>query len=233
MNDENVHKRVAPAYVRFSVFEKYLEYVAKNGLPDGVAIKTEVLPDYSESVRQPLLASLRFLGLTTNDNMPTNLLRFLATGNAKEKKEIYSSLLFEKYNFIYNKYGLIAVEPKTLKLEFQKLGIKGSTVQKGISFYQELVKRAGVEMDDSNLARQPQGADSTNGRGQAVSLPSNGAFHHTNGEVKTITVGNAGTLTLAVDLNILDLEGDDRDFVFGLIDQIKQYQNQQSGHPKN
>lgn len=46
---------------------------------------------------------------------------------------------------------------------------------------------------------------------------------NSNGTKKTIQLHKGGSVTLSVDLNIMELKGKDREFVFELIDKLDQY----------
>lgn len=215
-------KRGAPAYVRFFVFEKLLDHLAVHGSTD-VPIDPEKIEGLTSSVKQPLLPSLRYLGLITSANRPTSQLLRLAMTPKSERAEFYAILIMDCYPFIVEKYpSFKGINNKVLQREFEHLGFKGSTVQKGVSFFLELAKKANVSLDplsfhelehtneEGSLSQAPRESDSVDS-------------YVVRSDTKKVILKTGGFIKLTVDTDWMSLAVEDREFIFSLIDQLNEY----------
>ncbi|MBS1786099.1 MAG: DUF5343 domain-containing protein [Acidobacteria bacterium] len=210
-------KPIAPAYAPFPSLDRYIDYVVQNGVPE--IVDTNVLTELGESVRAHLLTGLRYLGMVAADRRPTELLRRFAQATEYERKMLYQEVLINSYAFILDEFPeLRGLTHDILVSKFESLGIQGSTVKKCISFFLELSRQVGWQMEKNEKLQR------TGNREQVSKWTVTPTARH-EGEIKTISLKSAGSLTLALNVNLLELRGEDRTFVFSLIDQLQDYED--------
>lgn len=219
-------KKNPVAYVPFKTFLAAVEGLER-GIPHQV--DTSVWPTYSGAIKSQLLGSFKFLGLIDDAGRPMPELKNLVEDKAN-RKAILRKILESRYSKVVG-VGLAKMTPRQFEDLMREYGMEGSTHQKVVSFFIKAAKYAELPMAPllGKKARSPtrkrkSGGEETNGN--RVEQPDNqempGAA--TNGRSKTVTLKSGGQLTLILSVNVFDLSSNDREFVFGMIDKLQNYE---------
>lgn len=131
-----------PPYVSFTTFLNALNTFAEQGVP--AQIDRSVLGKFSGGVQRHIIASLRFMGFTDEDNRPTEKLRLYAKADKVGRKEILSEILHERYA------EQIAIlndgTHQQLNSSFDDVKVKPSVKTKCITFFLKAAKEAGFKI---------------------------------------------------------------------------------------
>lgn len=142
MNDEV--KRTTPPYTTFKSFTNLIEGLKETGVPTHIS---RSIVKGSNSGKAMMTASLKSLGLITEDLRATDKLRKLVGSEGEEYKEILSSLLQSAYPFLFD--GSIDLQSTTTDIvakKFQEAGASGSTISKCMAFFIAAAKESGMEV---------------------------------------------------------------------------------------
>lgn len=231
-------KQAIPPYLSHKTFTNFIEGLRK-GVP--ARIDRSVIGSLSGTAQAHLLQTLRYLNLIDADSEPTAALNQLATAQDAEKQRIVKELLIASYPFVFNSgVDLEKCTGKQFEELFAKTGASGDTLRKTLTFFMAMAKDGGIKLSPFIGKRAPRsrsatprargaaaGGGRTGAQGQAAEQPAPNPAQGSQaqgGTSKTITLRTGGSLTLTMAVNLLELEGEDRDFVFGLVDSLKQYE---------
>ena len=121
--------------------------------------------------------------------------------------------------------------PAQLAESFHASGYTGSTLRKAITFFLHAAKAA--ELPLSPHFRPPKASPSTSrakrprpSKAQQPQVESAAQASAPAAESHTIELLSGGTITVSCTASFLALTKDDRDFLFGLVDQLKDYASQ-------
>lgn len=226
-------KTAIPPYLSHKTFSNFIQSL-KTGVP--ARIDRSVMGSLSGTAQAHLLHALRYLNLIDAEATPTERLHQLATAQDAEKPKILREILTSSYKFIGEcNLDLGKCTSKQLEEAFAKTGASSETLRKTLSFYLGVAKEAGMQLSPYlKRARKPRGTGQRT-RGAAARAtqtptpdpPAQTATQNTpqpNGTMKTIQLKTGGSLTLSLAVNLLELKGKDREFVFKLIDKLDEYE---------
>jgi hypothetical protein len=230
MDAEN--KFSAP-YVPFSTFETGLDKLgALSTLPP--RIDHTVFPSMGGIAKGQVISALKFFRLVDATGIPDPSLKELAK-NKDGRKTAVRELIKRSYPNI-SEDDLAGASPAQLdaKLGDKMYNISGETKQKARTFLLKAAEYAGMEISSLLKTKGPRGPRAPRKTTKKSSTPSkatpSGHLKKTdsNGEKpsgtqRTIELNNGGTVTLSLNVNILELKGKDREFVFELIDKLDVY----------
>lgn len=237
-------KQVIPPYLSHKTFTNFLEGLRK-GVP--ARIDRSVIGSLSGTAQAHLLHTLRYLNLIDADSVPTEALNQLAAAQDAEKQRIVKELLIAAYPFVFNSgVDLEKCTGKQVEELFAKTGASGETLRKTLTFFMAMAKDGGIKLSPfiGKRTRSRSATPRTRGaaaggragaQGQGVAQPAQNSPQDTQpqgGTSKTITLRTGGSLTLTMAVNLLELEGEDREFVFGLVDSLKQYEKKVQAQPQ-
>ena len=216
-----------PPYVAYRTFRNFLVQIEKQGVPG--RIDRSVLAHKSGSVQSQLLLALRFLGLIHESGKPTDDLKELLMGIQRQRMAHFKSLLERSYPFVFGSGFDVetATSDQTEEL-FGRTGASGETLRRCISFFVAAAKESGIRVSAYIKPHRGKKARPTASRPverkseTTASLPPTAPATAT---WKTIRLRNGGTLTLQLDVDLFQLPGEDREFVFSLIDQIQAFED--------
>ena len=217
-NDE---KKVIVAYVPFKTFTAALEGFERH-MP--AQIDNSVWPTYSGAIRSQLLGALKFLNLIDDLGHPTATLKTLVEDKAN-RKPMLRKILESSYKPVVSA-GLQHMTPKMFDDLMDAYGMTGDTQKKVSSFFLQAAKYAELPMSPLLQKRRTGG---TRRRRSSEDQGSSADIFHvepsaSQGNSRTVELRGGGKLTLILSVNMFDLTGDDRDFVFGIIDQCQKYE---------
>lgn len=235
-----------PAYVPFQTFLNFLGKL-EQGVPHRID-RSFLNRYYSGAMGSQLITSLRFLGLVEGeDNRTTAALERLVQEQAS-RKQLIAQLHHERYQPIFSNVGDLA-KATHLQLEqaFKQIySVEGDTRRKAISFFVHMAQYADIPLSAyirtsknpgssraasrttskkakprQNGTNKQQTATTTRPKTANTSSTQNG---NTNSKTKTITFQSGGNVTLSYSVDLFEMEESDRQFLLGLIDQLREYE---------
>lgn len=233
MTTDKTEARRTPAYAPYESFNRLLGRM-KDALPLPRPLDSSFWARmrFSGSMTSALKNTLIYLGLLTEENIPTEDLEELVQANPEERKVILRQIFDRAYEPILIRLDLERAQRPQLKAEFKALGADGEVGEKAISFFLAVAKEVGKKLHKYLTVRQPRALGSKKPgpkpKGEQVATkgrkPPGIADEHRE-QVSQVQLVSGGIVTLAVDVDLFQLSKEDRDFVLGLIDMMKGYKN--------
>jgi len=157
MTTEKMENQRTPAYASYESFNTLLDRM-KEALPLPRPIDSTfwLKMKFSGSSTSALKSTLIFLGLLTEENMPTEELEELAKTEKGNRGTIFGHILDKAYAKIFTKLDLERATTGQLKTEFKNIGADGQVGQKAMSFFLAMAKDAGKKMHAHLTTRQPR-----------------------------------------------------------------------------
>ncbi len=230
MASYNQSERVV-AYVPFTTFLSVIDALGR--APDiRGKIDTSVWPTYSPATRAQLLGSFRFLGLIDSSGKPTVILKSLVRDRAT-RKAVMRRILESSYARIV-RLGLTEISPRQFDMAMRQYGMSGDTHKKVVSFFLQAAKYSDLPMAPLITRRtrasgprrrtRTENVDGSLTRA-SVAVPSDSSPHLIS---KAVGLRNGGRAILTIEGSLIDMAADDREFVFRLIDQLREYSKNNS-----
>jgi hypothetical protein len=234
---ENGQKYSAP-YLPFKTFLTGLDHLATITIPRKIELST--FYDMSGHNRAQMLSALKFFKLVDKDGTPESSLSELAH-NKDERKELIRKLLETFYSDIIAE-DLSTTTPSQLDkaLDGAAYNVSGETKKKAKTFLLNAATFAGYKPHHlltkiTRNRRKGAAKQAAAGSGKAAQTDTNSNADtdappppprqgEPEGTKKTIQLRRGGSLTLSLAVNILELKGEDRAFVFELIDRLEEYE---------
>lgn len=223
---------VAP-YVPFSTFETGLNKLAAlGGIPP--KIDHSVFQQMGGVQKGQVISAFKFLGLIDSDGVPSPLLSEFAL-NKEKRPEALRTIIKQHYPNITEKdLGTMSQGQLDVKLADKAYNVSGGTKQKARSFLLKAAEFSGIPLSKLLTSKGPRGPRK-GGKRAANRMERPDTFVPIHPEPKappkpgstekTIKLKNGGSITLSIDVNILELKGNDRKFVFDLIDKLDVYEH--------
>lgn len=216
-------------YVAWATFSNALDKLAQ-GVPN--QIDRSVFFGLSGGTQNQLLLGLKFLGLIDGQSKPTKDLHALAVTDMAARKTALARILRERYKelFALDLTKSTAVQVKDAMTN--AYSVSGATADKALRFFLAAADYAGVEL--SSFLKPKGGANgaprarrrAAGGRSRTpVEQPAPPPMPQPGGTTRTVTLKSGGTLTVSAALDVFSLLPADREFVFGLIDKLKEYES--------
>lgn len=232
------------AYLPFATFLTGLDYLNNIGLTNKIEPSTFV--NMNPTNKTQMVSALKFFGLINKENEPQPLLADLVH-KTDQRKDIMRQLI-EKYYPDIVALDFAKMTPSQLDkaLEGKQYNISGGTRKKAKAFLLKAAKYAGftphtlltkiTRNRQRGAAKQTAGGSKaaqsdTNGNADTPAPPITQRQDEQQGTKKTIQLKRGGSLTLSLAVNILELKGEDRAFVFELIDKLEEYEEKASALP--
>jgi hypothetical protein len=227
MADEKTEK--AAVYVSWSTFKNALDGLAQ-GIPNRV--DRSAFPGMAWSVQTQLLSGMKFLGLITEDHVPTPALHGVAVPDEMARKDKLRFILKERYPTLFA-LDLTKATPAQLTEEMgRSYNVAGETREKAVRFFLTAVEYAGVPVSrlfkpKTNSAAPVRRRRTTRPKSAAVAGTEPTAHEPTTpagGTSRTVKLKSGGNLTVSGSFDPFALIPEDRKFVFDLIDRLEQYE---------
>lgn len=234
-----------PPYVPFKTLRAHLEGLISAGLTAlPKQLTKETVKDFVPFTVSQLLGAYRFMALIDAEGTPLSaLVRIVEVGEPKALKDQLKPVLKDAYGNLFDQLSADATQ-KELDAILGTYGINGNTLEKARTFFLHSAEFTGIPLSSRLRGRkgrkvndQPvQEAQNTQSEetviekqpaaSQKRTRKRDADMHIGKGESKMVRLKTGGTLTLSVSANVklFDLEGDDRDFVYRLIDEMKAYE---------
>lgn len=226
-------RKYPAAYLPYSTLITGLDHLKAVSIPN--RIENSTFPSMSSQNQSQMLSALRFFKLVDASGIPQPALTPLVN-NTEERKALMKALIEENYPDIV-KLDLAKMTPSQLDEAFdnEHYNVSGETKKKAKTFLLKAAQAAGFKVHPLLVKitrnRRPGGRRATNGAVRPLTdadfkkLDQNlkPIVENNHGTKKTIQLNKGGSVTLLVDINIMELKGKDREFVFELIDKLDQY----------
>jgi hypothetical protein len=224
----------AAMYVAWGTFKNSIMDGMAEGLPS--VIDKSIFETMAGGVQSGMMSGLKFLGLIDDDGRPTPALVKLTKAESEpDRKAALAEILNRKYGALVS-IGLDKASMKqlldTLETTYR---VSGETREKAARFFisaaqyagiplSRYITEGGVSMGRRKPAKRPAAPPPAPLPDGHVPLPP--AMQPVGGEQRSVTLSSGGTLTLSASVGFMKLAKKDRDFVFGLIDQLDAYENE-------
>jgi hypothetical protein len=222
-------KKTTAAYVSWGTFKNAIEQLSQ-ALPN--RIDRTVFIGMSWALQNQLFSSLRFMGLTDQDNRPTKDLAELVASDENHRKTKLREILQRQYADLFA-LDLKKTTPGELS---QKMGESyaavGETREKAVRFFTSAAEYVGIELSPLfDSAKKTNGAPAvkrgrrpkTTRQSPPLDLPP--AAPRQVGTSKTVRLQSGGDLVLSATLGIFSLNPKDRKFIVELIERLEEYEN--------
>lgn len=224
----NGAQKPLPPYIAHKTFINFINSLAQ-GLPSRV--DKSIMRSLAGSTQGQLMAALRYFELIEADGKPQQTLKALVVSEGDDRKRLMAEMVKRSYDFVFSSdLDLQTATTSQVEELFTAEGVTGETRRKAFSFFLMLCKDGGIQL--SSHIKPPKGVPGTRRRSQRGSAGEQVNDEKTviinppaSGMTKTIQLkAGGGTITLTLDVNLLELKGNDRKFVFDLIDQLDVYE---------
>ncbi len=218
-----------PPYVSYRTFSNFLAELRARGIPS--RIDRSVMAHKSGTIQSQLLLTLHYLGLVKGSGLITPRLQKLLESEEAERKALLREILQTSYDFAFDRtFGLKTATSHQAEELFQKTGASGETVRRCIAFFLAAAKDSGIPVSSyikphgrrkSTSRKRVQSSQNTPPADLSPVDESDGG-----GEFRKVQLKSGGTLRLELSIDIFDLDEKDREFIFRLIDELKEYERE-------
>jgi len=222
----NTNKKAPAAYVPFRTFLSSVEAL-EHGVPR--KLDRTIWRSQSGVVQSQIMMAFRFFNLVDEDDRPTQALQRLVA-HPEQRQEHVKALLHYAYHDIIE-HDLTKMTPKLLEEAMDGYGVSGDTKRRAISFFLQAAKYADLPMHPLLLGhtrnmtgtRRKRKKAGDEGNGDSHVEPLSDIPAPPAGQLRTVDLHSGGSLSLVIDVDVFSMSTEDREFVFGLIDKLKQY----------
>lgn len=220
MDAEN---RFTPPYASFTTINNLLDNLGGGALPP--RLDKRYLDNYSGATQSVLMSTFRTFNLIDDGGNISDALAKMATDMDFRKREWRTIL-----DRFYTKQMQLAEQNATaqqLLESFGDQGITGSTLRKAVVFYLAIVEYVGAPKSPHFKApKQPKGT--TRPRKITSEEPNSSDTPESTVQpgqsLGVVKLNSGGLVTLSITADLFQLSGEDRGFVFELIDTLRGYE---------
>jgi hypothetical protein len=241
MTQETVaDKSAAAPYISFLTFTNLLDWLTEVGIPLQLD-RSFWGQKFSGAVGVQLMTTLRFFGLLDGDK-PRPVLEELVAAPPEDRKRQMATLIREKYSPIFSIGDLERVTPKQILDTLQTAyNVSGDTARKASSFFINACKYSEIPLSNT-LRKQarmkrsgpsrPRRAKVNGGSDPDQAPPGSASSDASRGHVapgfydRTVEFPG-GQITARVSFDPFSVSPKNRDFVFRLVDMLKDFEAQQ------
>jgi hypothetical protein len=225
---EETKGKATPPYLPYKTLIGSLENLGQ-GVPP--KIDRSIWKNQPGTVQSQILSAYKFLGLIDDLTHPTPILRKLVEQRSSPAS-VLKPLIEERFAEVLN-HDLATMTTAMLNTEFETVyGVDGDVKKKATRFFLQAAKANGMTLskfllDQTRVSTGPrkkrakrdvEGAGNGDGDFESeVETPSVGTK-------KQVTLASGGELKLTISVDLFELSTEDRNFVFGLIDSLKAYE---------
>jgi hypothetical protein len=225
---ETMSSGTSAAYLPFRTFLSAIDSL-EHGVPK--QIDRTIWRSQSGIVQGQIMIALRFFGLVDDADKPTVALHRFVDGK-EHRPEHIRALLHYAYHDIIDR-DLTKMTPKMLDEAMDQYNVSGDTKKKAVRFFLQAAKYAELPMHPL-LAGQIRNTSGRKPRRKALARENGAASSDqpivtdknsagSTQDITTVSLKSGGKLTLIVNVNLITLSSEDRQFVFGVIDKFKEY----------
>jgi len=222
-------KPAAAVYVAWATFKNALDALAQF-TPNQIDRST--FPGLAWSVQNQLFTGLKFMGLMDDKGKPLTALQKVAVTDEAARKRELERIVRDRYAEVF-KLDLIKTTPDQLKEEMARVfSIRGDTCEKATRFFLSAVEYTGIPVSplfktraSANGASTPRTRRRSANRQKPAPEPQLPPTQGQGGTTRSISLKSGGTLTVSATVDLFSLVPSDREFVFGVIDKLAEYES--------
>jgi hypothetical protein len=201
-------------------------------------IDKSAFPGQSGAVQTQLLIAFRFLGLIDADGKPTPALHAVAVADETARKAALKKILESRYADLFA-LNLMKTTPAEFAEQMTKsYNVSGDTRIKATRFFLAATAYLGIPVSPLLLRDKTKAGGAATKSGQRKrrvkrtdedpedDLDDLDDDPPSAGESRSVTLKSGGTLTLSASTKFMALSSADRNFVFGLIDKLEEYEKE-------
>jgi hypothetical protein len=233
MSDES--NGLTPAYLPWKTLTNTIDALAQH-MPN--RIDRSAFPGQSGSGQNQLLLAFRFFGLISDDGKPTPTLLALAVTDESARKAAFRKLIEQKYAplFALNLMNTTPAEFAEKMTEIYK--VTGDTRLKATRFFLAAAEYLGIQVSPllqrdktktlgvTTPARRRRTRTRPDDEREDDEDDDDSESPQPAAESRSVELRSGGTLTLSATTKFMALSAADRNFVFGLIDKLEEYERQ-------
>jgi hypothetical protein len=220
--------QTAPApYLPFLSFKGAIE-----ALEQGVPKKLDrtIWRTQSGIMQTQILMAFRFFEMVDEEDRPTGLLHLLV-GDKESRPEALRTMIQSSYANLL-KHDLTKMSPKMVEDEMEQYNVTGETKRKAVTFFLKAAKFADIPMHPllssqvRNTGPRKKRAAKRNIEGATFAVtPTATESGITARNTRSVELSSGGAVTLTLSYDPFSLSSEDRDFVFELIDKLRNYES--------
>lgn len=136
-------------------------------------VDRSLMSNFNGSTANELLATLRFLKMIDEKNVPTAFYGKYVKASDDDRKPMLAQALRDSYPFVFSATGFDIERETSARLAdvFRAQGISGSTLSRAISFFLSAAKDAGIKVSPNIKPPQLQKSAKKKGPAQTSALP--------------------------------------------------------------
>jgi hypothetical protein len=226
---ETESKSSAPAaYLSFKTFLGAVDAL-EHGIPK--QIDRTIWRSQSGVIQSQIMMAFRFFGFVNESDAPTPALQRFVEGKDR-RPEMMASLIRHSYRSIVE-HDLTKMSPKMLSDAMDEYGVSGDTKRKALAFFLRAAQFADIPMHpllsrgmrSANGPRKKRVNASKRGLdGSTIAVTPNTQSGITTKNTRSIQLSSGGTVALSLSFDPFSLSEADREFVYGLVDKLKAYE---------
>ena len=221
-NENNSEQGRAPVYIPFKTFFNAVETL-EQGMPP--TLDRSVWPSFSGGVQSQTLGAFKFLGLIKEDGEVEPILRRLVDAKGDERKAVLAEIIQNKYAGALRLASKNASFNQLLEL-FRGYGVQGGTLERAIRFFLDACDYSNLKCSPlwakaKKTFRKPYKKDEVQPKSKPIEVSTHD--EDTKLSVKRVNLKSGGTLSLSLSVDLMALSKEDRDWLFGIIDQLNAY----------
>lgn len=222
MAHQEIRDTVLPApYLPFKTFLSSLEPFSQ-GIPPKI---DRTLWNQSGFVQGLIMNAYRYFHLVDANNKPTPEFQQLVKSKNEERKAQIKKLLDIGYPEITTMHDLATMTPRMLDELMDKYNVTGETKKKATTFFLQAAKFADVPLS-SFLTEKIRSTSGPRRRATSKTIVTTGTPSGVvSKNTRQVRLASGGSVEMAISYDPFSLSKEDREFVFGLIDQLQQYEN--------
>jgi hypothetical protein len=148
-------KKAAPPYVAYKTLKNFLEKF-KQGIP--ARIDRGLMGTMSGAAQSQVTTAMRYLGMISDNGLPTKALHEYASGDEHKRKEALFGMLMSSYPFIFDDPETFSMKTATalqLREAFEaNTTATGETLGRCIAFLKEAALDAGIQVSPYILQKK-------------------------------------------------------------------------------
>jgi hypothetical protein len=242
---DEAYQSISPPYISFRTFLNLLERLAEDGIPQHID-RSYWKPFLSGSLGPHVMSTLRFFGLIAGaDNLPTPDLERLVEDKV-HRKQLFAGMLTKLYAPVFNNIDLARTTMGHLERSFTMYyKMSPDTRRKSITFFLHAAQYADLPLSsylrdasrtrsaetkslNRNIPKKQQlhtAVSSAVIASKQAQVPFDPAQAPQKENTKTVPLRSGGEISLICSVDWIGMDRADREFVFALIDQLKDYEH--------
>lgn len=211
----------APVYIPFKTFINALETL-QQGMPR--RLDRSVWPSFSGIVQSQTLGAFKFLELIDDNGEVQPILERLAGTKGDDRKAVLREIIDKQYAEAIRLGEKNASFQQLLDL-FRGYGVQGGTLERAIRFFLDSCDYTGLKGSPlwakaKKTIRRPPRKSEGSPKHERIERTGD---KRTQPSVKAVQLRSGGTLSLSLSVDLMALSREDREWLFGLIDQLNAY----------